>query len=132
MNFILQAKRRQLWVPLIEKAVAKLHGCYEALVSGRAIEGREYLLFVETSSLGPKKSKAQTQHTQRKPVYLVKTMIGSLSKSVKVWLSKWIFLINTLPAEMFEGSDFWLETRVTIKILKKMIPHIKPWVTRIE
>jgi len=39
----LQSRRRQLWVPLIEKAAAKLYGCYGALSSGTFSEALSLL-----------------------------------------------------------------------------------------
>ena len=33
------AKRKQLFVPILEKAMAKMYGCYESLVSGQTYEG---------------------------------------------------------------------------------------------
>ena len=34
-----KAVRNQLWVCLVEKAAAKMYGCYEALNSGTLLEG---------------------------------------------------------------------------------------------
>ncbi|KAK5638894.1 hypothetical protein RI129_013189 [Pyrocoelia pectoralis] len=34
-----EATRKQLWIPLIEKAAAKIHGCFEALEIGSTLEG---------------------------------------------------------------------------------------------
>jgi len=61
----------ELWVGLIEKAYAKLHGCYENLTSGYIDEGIQ-----ELTGMQPEKIKLQGEHDKKFPHKMIEHHYG--------------------------------------------------------
>ncbi|XP_033727036.1 calpain-D-like isoform X2 [Pecten maximus] len=90
-----RGKRNQLWIPLIEKAAAKLFGCYQALASGHTVEALSLLTGEPCEHISFQDSEEGDKETDKVVVW---------SKLVNARESKLVRIRNPWGRESWNGD----------------------------
>ena len=85
--------QHELWVPLIEKAYAKMHGCYENLISGNIDEGIQ-----ELTGFQPEKILIQDESTGVFPNKLIENHYGGVE-------GFWDFVLDRIDDKCLMGCS---------------------------
>ena len=101
-----QPKRKQLWVPLIEKALAKCYGSYESIASGQIYDGLSILtgMPVEKIDLRPPSSRSRERRATREDATSALGMLGYEDEELDGDIL-WIRLLSFREARWLMGAS---------------------------